>query len=144
MTEQATCKQATVGRGGSNQEVFNTEIAPLQHSLYMYALSKTGNTEDARDLVQDTLMTAFRFMDHYTPGTNAKGWLFQIMKHLLINDYRKRQRMPVTVDIDTLSRKAKLIVHHRPEHLSAGEDVFDRCPARAMLLIAPWIAAIVG
>jgi len=70
--------------------------------LYRVALRLTGNAADAEDLVQETMLRAFRSWDRYTPGTNAKGWLLTILRHLFINEYRRKSRHPETVDVDTI------------------------------------------
>src|SRR5262249_53566247 len=66
------------------------------------ALRLTGNAADAEDLVQETMLRAYRSWDRYTPGTNAKGWLLTILRHLFINEYRRRSRHPETVDVHTI------------------------------------------
>ena len=43
-------------------------------------------------------MKAHRFIERYIQGTNAKAWLFRIMKNSFINDYRKTAREPNKVD----------------------------------------------
>jgi RNA polymerase sigma-70 factor (ECF subfamily) len=70
--------------------------------LYRVALRLTGNAADAEDLVQETMLRAYRSWDRYTPGTNAKGWLLTILRHLFINEYRRKSRHPETVDVDTI------------------------------------------
>jgi len=48
------------------------------------------------------MLRAYRSWERYTPGTNAKGWLLTILRHLFINEYRRRSRHPETVDVDTI------------------------------------------
>src|SRR5207247_9723808 len=52
----------------------------------------TGDPRDAEDLVQDTMLTAYRFFHRFEPGTNCKAWLFKILTNTFINKYRKRVR----------------------------------------------------
>src|SRR6267378_4794805 len=70
--------------------------------LYRVALRLTGNAADADDLVQETMLKAYRAWDQYEKGTNAKGWLLTILRHAFINEYRRRTRHPETVDIDAI------------------------------------------
>jgi RNA polymerase sigma-70 factor (ECF subfamily) len=47
---------------------------------------------DAEDLVQETMLRAYRSFDRFEPGTNLKAWLYRIMTNAYISTYRKRQR----------------------------------------------------
>lgn len=85
------------------QEAFNDEIIPHLDSLYNFALRLTTDHSDAEDLVQDTIVKAFRFFDSYEKGTNAKAWLFRILKNSFINNYRKNLKKPQSVDYDEVS-----------------------------------------
>lgn len=81
---------------------FEKEALVHLDALYRVALRLSGNASDAEDLVQDTMLRAYRSWERYTPGTNAKGWLLTILRHLFINEYRRRIRHPETVDVDTI------------------------------------------
>lgn len=80
------------------QEDFQQEALPHMDILYNYALRTTGNPEDARDLLQETYLKAYRFWDKYEKGTNIRAWLFRIMKNSYINRYRKESKEPDKVD----------------------------------------------
>ncbi len=81
-------------------EDFETEAVPHLPALHSFALKMTNDIEEAEDLVQDTMLKAFRFFDKFERGTNCKAWLFQIMKNSFINNYRKNQKEPNKVDYD--------------------------------------------
>ena len=51
-------------------------------------------------MVQDTYLKAFRFFGSYEKGSNAKAWLFRILKNSFINNYRKTSKEPNKVDYD--------------------------------------------
>ena len=80
------------------QTEFEAEALPHMDILYNFALRTTGNEDDARDLLQETYLKAYRFWDKYEKGTNIRAWLFRIMKNSYINRYRKETREPHTVD----------------------------------------------
>jgi len=77
---------------------FEKEFMPLINSLYNFAYRLTLDEDDANDLVQETYMKAYRFFDSYEQGTNAKAWLFRILKNSFINDFRKKSKQPAKVD----------------------------------------------
>ena len=80
------------------QSIFNQEFMPHINSMYNFAYRLTLDPDDAKDLLQDTYLKAFRFIDSFQQGTNAKAWLFRILKNSFINDYRKRSKEPSKVD----------------------------------------------
>lgn len=79
-------------------EIFDKEFMPHINSMYNFAYRLTFDQDDANDLVQDTYLKAFRFIDSFEQGTNAKAWLFRILKNSFINDYRKKSKEPAKVD----------------------------------------------
>jgi RNA polymerase sigma-70 factor (ECF subfamily) len=68
--------------------------------LYNYALYLTSDREEAGDLLQETFLKAYRFFNKFESGTNAKAWLYRIMRNTYINEYRKARRQPGIVEID--------------------------------------------
>ena len=81
-------------------KIFNEEFFPQIDALNNFAYHLTYNQSDAEDLVQETFLKAYRFIDKYDEGTNAKAWLFRILKNAFINEYRKKSKAPQAVDID--------------------------------------------
>ncbi|HAQ37385.1 MAG TPA: RNA polymerase subunit sigma [Saprospirales bacterium] len=81
-------------------EFFKNEFMPHIEALKTFAFHLTYNEADADDLIQETYMKAFKFMDKYEKGTNAKAWLFKILKNAYINEYRKKVKSPQKVDVD--------------------------------------------
>jgi RNA polymerase sigma-70 factor (ECF subfamily) len=79
---------------------FQEDALPLLDSLYAGALRMTRNPADAEDLVQETMLRAYRSFNRFEPGTNLKAWLFRILTNAYINVYRKRQREPQKVSQD--------------------------------------------
>jgi RNA polymerase sigma factor (sigma-70 family) len=80
------------------QDIFDHEFMPHIHSMYNFGYRLTLDRDDAKDLVQDTYLKAFRFIESFQKGTNAKAWLFRILKNSFINDYRKKSKEPSKVD----------------------------------------------
>lgn len=80
------------------QEIFEREFLPHIHAMYNFGYRLTLERDDAKDLVQDTYFKAYRFIESFQRGTNAKAWLFRILKNSFINDYRKKTKEPSKVD----------------------------------------------
>ena len=85
---------------------FDREALPHLDALYRVALRLTGEASQAEDLVQDTMLKAYRSWRQYRPGTNAKGWLLTILRNTFINDYRRRKLEPVATDLEAIEPHA--------------------------------------
>ena len=81
-------------------KIFDEEFFPHMKALYNFAFHLTYDGESANDLVQETFLKAYRFIDSYQKGTNSKAWLFKILKNEFINNYRKKTKRPLSVDFE--------------------------------------------
>lgn len=98
-------------------ETFEKNVLPLLDTLYAGAMRMTRNSEDAADLVQETMEKAYKGFDSYKPGTNIKAWLFRIMTNAMINNYRKNQRQVLQTDQQD---PEDWQMHKASEHTSNG------------------------
>jgi len=80
--------------------IFEDEFLPHIDSLFNFAYHLTYDEDDSNDLVQETFLKAYRFITSYVAGTNAKAWLFKILKNAFINEYRKKSKRPTKVDFE--------------------------------------------
>lgn len=93
----------------AHARVFEREFVPLLDAVYAFAYRLTGDATTAEDLVQETFLKAWRFIDRYTEETNAKAWLFRICQHAFINEWRKRKTQPYKVDYEDV------VVYHNED-----------------------------
>ncbi len=77
---------------------FNYQVIKLQDSLKAFAQSLTMNSEDAKDLMQETILKALRYRDKFQDQTNLKAWMYTIMKNTFINDYRRKKKAEMIFD----------------------------------------------
>lgn len=70
---------------------FNNKVAKIESLLFGFAMKLTRNRENAKDLMQETLMRSFNNRDRYEEGTNFKAWMTTIMYNSYINHYRRRK-----------------------------------------------------
>jgi RNA polymerase sigma-70 factor, ECF subfamily len=94
MALRPVAERAAKELSAEDRRRFQEEALPYLDSLYAGALRMTRNPADAEDLVQETMLRAYRAFDRFEPGTNLKAWLFRILTNAYINVYRKRQREP--------------------------------------------------
>ncbi len=97
---------------------FDSEVLPHLDLLYGNALRLTRSKADAEDLVQETILRAFRFFDRFERGSNVKAWLLRIQYNLFVNRYRRGVR----------ERDVRESMAHEP----GGRDVLSRTALRAL------------
>jgi len=104
---------------------FEQEAVPHLPALYSAAVRMTRNEKDAEDLVQDTLLRAYRFFDTFQAGTNCKAWLFRILTNVFCNNYREREREHVVLtEAESSSANLEQFVGGGPAGAGAdGRDV---------------------
>ncbi len=96
-------KESLIPKKKTKQEEF--EALALEHlnPLYGMAMSLTRNKADAEDLVQESIIKAFRAFDSFEKGTNIKAWLFKILKNTFISNWRKKKNVKEEKPIDDMS-----------------------------------------
>jgi RNA polymerase sigma-70 factor (ECF subfamily) len=77
---------------------FNNKFFELSPVLNAFAYNLTQNTDDAKDLYQETAFRAMANRDKFMAGTNFKAWAFTIMKNIFINNYRKKVKSNTIMD----------------------------------------------
>lgn len=77
---------------------FNEQVVDYSCSLKPFAYKLTRNSEDASDLIQETVYKALINADKFHKGTNLKAWLFTIMRNIFINNYRRNSRHGIVSD----------------------------------------------
>ena len=104
------------------ESFFEAEVMQHLDALYRTALRMTRNPQDAEDLVQETMLRAYRFLDRFEPGTNLRAWLFKILTNTYINRYRKASSEPRVDSLDD-SEELSLYRYLDNEAASRGGNV---------------------
>jgi RNA polymerase sigma factor (sigma-70 family) len=99
---------------------FARDAVPLFDALAHRARRLTLCDADAEDLLQDTLLHAYRGFRSFEPGTNLKAWLFRIQYHRWISAHRHKQRRPMELAVDDVGEYAS--ASGRP---SSEDEVLD-------------------
>ncbi len=108
---------------------FADDAMPYAPQLFGTALRMTRNRADAEDLVQETMLKAFRSYESFESGTNLRAWLFRIMTNTFINRYNAKKARPQESDLGDLDefylyKKAPALAGHL-EGRSAEDEVID-------------------
>ncbi len=77
---------------------FENKFYKMTSVLKAFAYNLTKNSEDAKDLYQETAFRAMTNRDKFKLGTNFKAWTFTIMKNIFINNYRKKMKANTITD----------------------------------------------
>lgn len=110
------------------EERFQRDVIPYMRQLYPSALRLTRNAADAEDLVQDTMVKAYRAFHQFTPGTNLRAWLYRIMTNAWTSSYRKRQREPQQSFYGDVQEVPAQSGPERQTGKSAETEVLERIP----------------
>jgi RNA polymerase sigma factor (sigma-70 family) len=98
-------------------------IESIYGPLFSFAYGLTKNKEEAKDLIQETILKALKYRNKYEAGTNFKAWIYTIMKNSFINNYKKAKRFSSTFEDKELLTVKNTATEGRPESVSALDDI---------------------
>ena len=78
---------------------FKNNLLKAAPALRRFALSLSKDRTTADDLVQDTMLRAWRSQASFTPGTNLEAWTFTIMRNQFYS-YRRKQNFEIQDEND--------------------------------------------
>jgi RNA polymerase sigma-70 factor (ECF subfamily) len=104
--------------------LFEKEMVPHLRSLYHFAYRLSNDEDDANDLVQDTYLKAYRFLSSFEQGSNAKAWLFRILKNSFINNYRRIAKQPNKIDYEEAENFLSTAQASHSDTIDAREKMF--------------------
>ena len=115
-------KTVTAAQSGC-PDAFNDLVNATYSDTYALALRLVGNAEDARDVVQDTYLRAFRAISRFRGDSAIKTWLFRITSNCAHNVIRRRRPTEVIVEGN---EPADLDPSHNPETAAEGNELRTR------------------
>jgi RNA polymerase sigma-70 factor (ECF subfamily) len=77
---------------------FQKKLLSMQENMMNFALMLTSNHDDAQDLMQDTTLKVLDNQDRFMDNLNFAGWVFTVMRHVFINNYRKIVQVQMVID----------------------------------------------
>lgn len=90
-------------------------------ALHDFAYHLSGNATEADDLVQETFARALGAAEQFVVGSNLKGWLFRILQHLFIDNYRRRRDRQTEGGLDTTDAEPLVGPHPGQDELGQGQ-----------------------
>ena len=96
--------------------------------LLAYALRRVNRSEDAADVVAETMLVAWRRLDDVPLGEEARPWLFGVARMVLLNHHRSErrggrlgERLKASLTEVVVDDPAHAAGEHAPIHAALGE-----------------------
>lgn len=81
-----------------DEAAFRRLVEPYRHALEVHCYRMLGSALDTEDLVQETLLRAWRALDRYEPSAQIQTWLYRIATNACLDELRRRPRRPEPLD----------------------------------------------
>ena len=94
-------------------------------ALYRYALLRVREPTIAEDLVQETFLAALTARQRFAGDSSEKTWLTGILKHKIIDYFRKNKHEQSNDDIDALARQQDACFDERGHWLTTIDSWDD-------------------
>jgi RNA polymerase sigma-70 factor (ECF subfamily) len=108
--------ERTLNRGRlGGEDRFRALTDPYRHELQVHCYRMLGSVQDAEDMVQETLLAAWRGLDRYEERDSLRAWLYRIATNRCLNALRDRRRRP---------RGAPELPFDAPEPTRRGEPLW--------------------
>ena len=114
------------------------EVVEHLPAMRAFAASLTRNPAAADDLVQDTIVKAWKNFDKFREGSNLRAWLFTILRNTFYSDLRKKKREVEDVDGVMAASLSEKPAHDGRLALADFEKVFAELPVEqreALILV---------
>jgi RNA polymerase sigma-70 factor (TIGR02960 family) len=133
--ERDSLADATLARArAGDEDAFRELTEPHRRELQVHCYRILGSTQDAEDLVQETLLSAWRGLEAFEGRASVRAWLYRIATNRCLDALRARSRRPREVQAtteppDPTRRTEPIWVEPYPDVLL--EDLPDRSPGSA-------------
>jgi len=112
------------------QRAFEQYVLPEVDVLYRVGLSITRNPADAEDLVQDTLLRAYRAVERFD-GRHPRAWLLTILRNAQLNRVRRRRPELLSDPDETMPKVADTATDGGSAETAVMEQTFESAVEQA-------------
>jgi RNA polymerase sigma-70 factor (ECF subfamily) len=80
--------------GAGDESAFRELVEPYRRELHVHCYRLLGSLQDAEDIVQETLLAAWRGLGGFEARASLRTWLYRIATNRCLNVLRERRRRP--------------------------------------------------
>src|SRR3954468_15384877 len=93
--EDASVTEQTLARArAGDEDAFRELTDPYRRELQLHVYRIVGSAQDAEDLLQETLLSAWRGLDRFQGRASLRAWLYRIATNRALDSLRARRRRP--------------------------------------------------
>src|SRR5258706_4077105 len=97
LTDNADQRLLLAAAQAGDERAFRALVDPYRHALEVHCYRMLGSPHDAEDIVQETLLRAWRGLERYQPPAALQTWLYRIATNACPDQLQRRPRRPPPV-----------------------------------------------
>jgi RNA polymerase sigma-70 factor (ECF subfamily) len=107
-----------------DEQAFGARVEPHRRELHLHCYRMLGSFEDAEDLVQESLLRAWRRRETYQGRASVRAWLYRIATNACLDALDKRPRRPsASGEIAWLQPYPDELLEQLPDRREGPEEV---------------------
>lgn len=107
-----------------DQQALEELLARHEKQVYRFGLRMCGSEEDAKDVLQETLLAAFKGIHAFRGESELSTWLYQVARSFCSRARRRRVDEPATHEpLESPSARALAAVDQAPDEASHAREI---------------------